>query len=182
MLKRVYLTGFMTCGKSTIGPVLANTLGWEFLDLDQVIEKQETLSVVRIFELKGEEYFRNLERQVLNEVTKRDNIIVALGGGTITNPVNFRMMKQSGKIIYLQSSPEKIYVRIKGKLDRPLFKDLVMENRPKEDFIERISNLLNDRKKYYEKADYVYNTDVDSLGMTIDLIAKKIEKLLNEKN
>lgn len=182
MLSRVYLTGFMTCGKSTIGPILANTLGWNFFDLDHEIEDEEKMTVVEIFESKGEDYFRTLETEILRRLSRSENIILALGGGTILRMENLELMKQNGKIIYLKSSPEKIYERIKNKLDRPLFKDLVVENKPKEEFIKRISDLLNERSKHYEKADFIYSTDSCNLGITVDQIAKKLEKLINEKN
>ena len=182
MLKRIYLTGFMTCGKSTIGPILANTLGWEFVDLDDIIETAQKMKIVDIFEKHGEEYFRKIESEALIEISKKEKIIVALGGGTIIKTENLETMKRSGKIIYLKSTPDKIYERIKTKLDRPLFYDLVVANKPKQDFIDRIENLLSKRKDYYERADYVFNTDHDSLGHTVDLIAKKIEKYTNEKN
>ena len=68
---RIYLTGFMTSGKSTIGPILANVLGLEFVDLDTVIEAQESKTIVQIFETEGEEYFRNIETKCLQEISNR---------------------------------------------------------------------------------------------------------------
>lgn len=180
--KRIYLTGFMTSGKSTLGPILANVLGLEFFDLDREIEKQENLSVVEIFEQKGETYFREIETNLLKKLSLRNGIIISLGGGTIIHNDNFEIMKKSGKIIYLKVSPGNLYKRLKNKIDRPLFRDLVLDENPQEDFMDRIKELLDNRKVYYEKADLTINTDMSPIGITVDKIAKKILGLFNEKN
>jgi shikimate kinase len=180
--KRIYLTGFMTSGKSTLGPILANVLGLEFFDLDREIEKQENLSVVEIFEQKGETYFREIETNLLKKLALRNGIIISLGGGTIIHNDNFETMKKSGKIIYLKVSPGNLYKRLKNKIDRPLFRDLVLDENPQKDFMDRIKELLDNRKVYYEKADLTINTDMSPIGITVDKIAKKILGLFNEKN
>jgi shikimate kinase len=179
---RIYLTGFMTSGKSTIGPILANVLGLEFYDLDCQIEQREGRKVVRIFEESGESYFRKLESQVLNEIAALDNVVIALGGGTIVNPLNYEMMKKTGKVIYLKVSPETLYNRLKHKTDRPIFKDLVVKEKNEQEFLERINELLEKRKDIYEKADLIIDTETTQFGRTIDRIAKKIIFLFHEKN
>jgi len=176
MAQRLYLTGFMTCGKSTIGPILANTMGWNFYDLDDIIEEQEKLSVVEIFKTKGEKYFRDLETELLDKLSNEYNTIIALGGGTMANEKNVQIMKNAGKIIYLKVSPEMIYKRIKNKIDRPLFRDLVLDEKPKEDFIERILKILEEREKYYLLADMVVESEDQSLGITVDTIARELKK------
>ncbi|MFA8342155.1 MAG: shikimate kinase [Rhodothermaceae bacterium] len=176
MTERLYLTGFMTCGKSTIGPILANTLGWNFYDLDDVIEELEGMTVVEIFKAKGEKYFRELETATLDKLSAEHNTIIALGGGTMANEKNVEIMKQSGKIIYLKVSPEMIYKRIKNKIDRPLFRDLVLEEKPKEDFIERILEILDEREKYYRLADMVVESEDKPLGITVDTIARELKR------
>ena len=123
---RIYLTGFMTSGKSTIGPILANVLGMGFYDLDKEIEKAEGSTVVEIFEKKGEAYFRQVEKNLLENFSKQNNIIVSLGGGTITNIDNLNLLKRTGKIIYLKVSIDVLYKRLKNKTDRPLFRDMVL--------------------------------------------------------
>ncbi|MCX7798155.1 MAG: shikimate kinase [Melioribacter sp.] len=179
---RIYLTGFMASGKSTIGPILSNVLGLEFYDLDQEIEEHEKSSIVEIFEKKGEPYFRNVESEILKKIAQKDNIIVSLGGGTITIPQNLELMKNTGKIIYLKVSPEDIYKRLKSKTDRPLFRDLVLKEASKEDFIKRINELLEKREPFYNKADLIIDTDQTPIGITVDTIAKKIMRLINEKD
>jgi len=171
---RIYLTGFMTSGKSTIGPILANVLGYDFYDLDREIENIEKLTVVEIFEKHGEHYFREAESKILNELAKKDNLVISLGGGTIVNKNNFDMMKRTGKIIYLKVSPETLYKRLRHKTDRPIFKDLVLNNKNEKEFMKRISELMEKRKHFYELSDIIIDTEITPLGKTIDRIAKKI--------
>jgi shikimate kinase len=171
---RIYLTGFMTSGKSTIGPILANVLGYDFYDLDREIENMEKLTVVEIFEKHGEQYFREAESKILNELAKKDNLVISLGGGTIVNKNNFDMMKRTGKIIYLKVSPETLYKRLRHKTDRPIFKDLVLNNKNEKEFMKRISELMEKRKHFYELSDIIIDTEITPLGKTIDRIAKKI--------
>ncbi|GAB4143096.1 MAG: shikimate kinase [Ignavibacteriales bacterium] len=178
----IYLTGFMTSGKSTIGPILGNVLGWDFLDLDYEIENHEKMSVDEIFEKNGESYFREKEKLMLGEISKRKNLVVSLGGGTISWDDNISVIKKSGKLIYLKAKPETIYLRIKNKINRPLFKDLVLKNASKEDFIKKILEYLNKREVFYNQADLVINTDNIDIGKTVDIIANKISKWTNEQN
>jgi shikimate kinase len=175
MKKKIYyLTGFMAAGKSTIGPILANTLGWNFYDLDKEVEKQERLKVVEIFQQKGEEYFRKSETAMLEKLSQDDEAIISLGGGAIASDVNFKIIKSSGKIIYLKSSPEMAYKRLRFKRDRPAFVFEGEEVPTKEEFLKRINKLLDSRKKYYEQADFVVDTDDQTVGKTVDIIAKYI--------
>jgi shikimate kinase len=174
MINKIYLTGFMGSGKSTIGPILANTLGWSYLDLDVVIEQNEGKRVAKIFEENGEEYFRNLERETLKQLAVRENIIIALGGGTITNQDNIDFLKTIGKIVYLKISAELAYRRLRFKRDRPILTRDGMINLPKQEFIARIAALISDRKKYYEQADLIIDTDNLQIGATIDKILKVI--------
>lgn len=172
----------MTSGKSTIGPILANVLGLEFFDLDRVIEDEEQLSVVEIFEKHGENYFREAESKILNRLAEKDRIVISLGGGTIANQNNFDMMRQSGKIIYLKVSPNTLYKRLKHKTDRPIFRDLVLGDNTEEEFLKRIKDLLEKRRALYERADIVIDTELTPLGQTVDRIAKKIKYIFHEKN
>ncbi|MBU1099179.1 MAG: shikimate kinase [Bacteroidetes bacterium] len=179
---KVFLTGFMTSGKSTLGPILANVLGWNFYDLDKVIEKEEKKAVVDIFKERGEEYFRRRETSVLERLVTENNIIVALGGGTIANQVNLDLLKNNGKLIYLKVAPEVLYQRLKHKIDRPLFRDLVLSENPKDDFIKRINKLLNEREKYYSQADIVIDCDSRRVGITVDQLAHQLNRMKHEKN
>lgn len=181
-IERIYLTGFMTSGKSTIGPILANSLGWDYFDLDREIEKDAGKTVVKIFETEGEKFFREQETKKLTELSCKKNLIIALGGGTISNENNFKIIKTTGRLIYLKTAPEIIYKRIKHKLERPLFRDLVLEEKPEEEFLKRIQEILNERSVLYESADITIDTDKQRIGLTIDNLVKKISRMLNEEN
>ena len=178
--KNYYLTGFMAAGKSTIGPILANTLGWIFFDLDKVIEKQEKMTIVDLFKLKGEDYFRDIETKLLKILSQNYQSIISLGGGAIASEVNFNIIKSSGKIIYLKSSPEMAYKRLKFKKDRPSFVFDGEEEPSEEQFLDKINLLLDVRKKYYEQCDFIVDTDNQSVGNTVDIIAKFINKDLSK--
>ena len=182
MFNKIYLTGFMTSGKSTIGPILSNVLGWEFYDLDKIIEEKIGKTIVEIFNTEGENAFRKIEREFLKRTSKLSNVVIALGGGTICNVENFEFCKNNGKIIYLEVSLKMIYKRIRNKIDRPLFRDLVLLENPEDKFLKRIKNLLNEREKYYKMADIICDSDNNSIGYTVDILAKKINELMYEKN
>ncbi|MDH7606056.1 MAG: shikimate kinase, partial [Melioribacter sp.] len=113
---------------------------------------------------------------------QKDNVVISLGGGTITFPQNYELMKNTGKIVYLKVSPEEIYKRLKSKTDRPLFREFVLNETPKEEFIKRINELLEKRKPFYEKADIIIETNLIPIGITVDNIAKKIMRIINEKD
>lgn len=174
--KIIYLTGFMGSGKSTVGPILANTLGWQFYDLDTVIEKKSDKTVKEIFELYGENHFRNIETETLIELSVKDKVIVALGGGTIASDKNISILKQTGIIIYLKMSPQSALLRLKFKRNRPvLFTDLE-ENFSNEDLLKRISELYEKRKIYYDQSDIVIDTDGIPVGRTIDKLARIVQR------
>lgn len=172
----------MTSGKSTIGPILSNVLGWDFYDLDKVIEQKEKMTVVEIFETKGEQYFRKLEETMLKALSVDENLVVSLGGGTIDNTENLKLIKDNGILIYLKVSPDVLYKRLRNKIDRPLFKDLVLGEKSEAEFVKRISDILEKRETNYKMADLEINTDETRVGYTVDNLAKKIMNLINGKN
>jgi len=172
-----FLAGFMASGKSTIGPIVANTLGWTFLDLDKEIEKRENRKITKIFEEDGEDYFRHKETEILKDISNSQNLIISLGGGTMIIQENREFIKKNGKLIFLRSSPEVAYRRLKHKRDRPI---LLLDNNveaAENVVIERIKSLMKKRMKYYQKADYIFDTDYDSIGKTVDKISRLMIKL-----
>ena len=172
----------MTSGKSTIGPILANVLGWKFYDLDKVIELNESTTIVNIFEDKGEEYFRKIESEALFRISNEKNIVISLGGGTVAVKENLDFIKENGIVIYLKVSPEILYKRLKNKIDRPLFRDLVLGEKTEEEFVRRIEGILTKREAYYQEADFEISTDETQIGVTVDNLAKQIKKLIHEEN
>jgi shikimate kinase len=171
-----YLTGFMASGKSTIGPILANSLGWDFFDLDKEIVKKEGMKITEIFKLKGQDYFRKVEYELLKSISNNNNVIIALGGGTVASESNYEIINSTGIMIYLRSSPEAAYKRLKFKNDRPALLFEGDELPTEEEFVERINLLLEQRKEFYERADYVISTDSLPVGKTVDKIVRIIEK------
>lgn len=177
--KLVFLTGFMASGKSTIGQILANTIGWSFYDLDLLIEEREGRKIKEIFETDGELYFRELETKILREVINFRKSVIALGGGTIAYRDNLNLIKESGQLIYLESSAEETYKRLRFKRDRPMMLFNGDDEPTYEQYINRIKELLNDRKKFYDQADIKFNTENLTIGRSVDKLVSIIKKELN---
>ena len=170
----IYLSGFMGAGKSTVGPILANTLGWNFYDLDKEIEKSEGKKVRQIFESRGENYFRQIEKELLHKISEERNVIISLGGGTMADEDNLNYLKKTGTIFYLRASQEAIYKRLKYKRDRPALHINGDFPETKEQLMELINKLLNEREKFYLLSDHIILTDNIPVGKTVDRIAKII--------
>jgi shikimate kinase len=122
---RLYLTGFMGAGKTTVGRCLAARLGWPFIDLDEEIEAQAGGSVREIFAHQGEGRFRELEGRALAGSMAADPVVVATGGGTLTFPRNLAAARSAGLVVWLNPEFATLARRIggRGKEDRPLFRD-----------------------------------------------------------
>lgn len=120
--KNIILIGFMGCGKSTIGRRLAQMLGYPFVDTDDRIESKAGMPIRRIFVERNEDYFRQIESAVLQELAAPDapRRIIATGGGLVTRKANRRMLKRLGYVVWLQVSPETILERTGRNRDRPL--------------------------------------------------------------
>ncbi len=122
---RIYLTGFMGCGKTTVGRRLARRLGMEFVDLDEAIERRAGMTVRQIFEAQGEPAFRQMEAEALRGTLALPDVVVALGGGTMAYEANAALVGASGLSVWINPAFGTIAARIggRGKTDRPLFKD-----------------------------------------------------------
>jgi shikimate kinase len=174
----IFLTGFMGSGKSTIGPILANTIGFDFVDIDKVIEQRASKRILEIIFTDGEEKFRAVERQALEDLSALDHHVVSLGGGTIASDENFALIRRSGIIVYLQLSPEEILQRVQHRSDRPLVKDDQGNPLSREALAQRIADLLAQREQYYRRADVVIPADHRRLGSTVDEIVRRLRKLI----
>jgi shikimate kinase len=119
---RIFLVGFMCSGKSTVGKLLADKLGYTFWDIDQVIEEREGKSIEEIFRDEGEEYFRSLERKVLEEFLEKEKVVVSTGGGLGANHTAMEKMKSAGLVVWLDLDFETFLQRCAHQEGRPLLK------------------------------------------------------------
>lgn len=150
---RVFLIGFMGCGKSTIGIALAKRMGFDFLDLDKYIEKKEAKSIQQIFEKQGELFFRKKEKIALLEVCKKNNIVIATGGGTPCFFENMQIIKAKGKSIYLKMEEEELKERlVNQQTQRPL-----ISNKSDEELQNFINSTLLEREEFYNQAGFIVN-------------------------
>jgi shikimate kinase len=170
----IFLTGFMGSGKSTIGPILANTIGYNFVDLDLFIEQQEKRKIGDIFKQEGEKAFREMERKFLKQVAGTPRLVISLGGGTITDQDSLDLVKESGVLVYLKADPEYIYKRLRTKSDRPMLRTADGDLMDAEQLQLRIDELLTKRKNYYEQAHVIIHTDDKKIGNTIDELVKML--------
>jgi len=149
-------------GKSSIGKILANELGYVFIDLDSKIEKHEGATIEAIFELKGEAYFRQIEAQVLSEVSeKKGNLIIATGGGTPCFYGGLNLMLETGKTVFINVKPKVLIDRLEFDAQRPLLKGGVGN---------RIQELYKERIDVYLKAEIIIETDESSIKKIVELI------------
>ncbi|MDR3676012.1 MAG: shikimate kinase [Acidobacteriota bacterium] len=147
--KLIYLLGFMGSGKSTVGKLLANALGWPLIDLDTLIEAGQGLSIREIFENSGEPFFRQVEHAALTEASKVEPAVIALGGGTFAQPPNVELIRESGgATVWLDCPPQILRERCEGMENRPLFRDL-----------QSFEQLFLDRLPYYRLADFRISTE-----------------------
>jgi len=165
--RNIYLVGPMGAGKSTIGRVLAAELHLGFRDSDKVIEDRTGADIPWIFDMEGEEGFRDRESAVLEELSQDKDVVIATGGGIILRPRNREIMKASGYVCYLTASIEQLVERTARDKKRPL---LQVEN-PRQKIIDLVS--IRD-PLYVETADFVINTDRRSPK----LVAQEISALI----
>lgn len=175
----IYLAGFMGSGKSTIGPILANTLGFEFVDVDKSVEEKAQKRVLDIFASSGEQTFRVIERAALEEVAQRDHCVVSLGGGTIASEENFQLIRQSGIIVYLHLPPDEILQRVHHRTDRPLLTGASGATLSKEAMEQRIQEMLAGREEFYARADVVIRTDKKGVSATVGEIVRRLRGLVD---
>lgn len=172
-MRHLVLIGFMGSGKSTYGRLIANKLGYSFVDTDNYIERKEGRSISDIFSDDGEEYFRNLETEVLKELLEESEPqVLSLGGGTPLREENRELLK-GGYTIFLKITAEDAYERLKGDTERPLLQ--VADPKAK------IAELLSMRNPVYEAvADYVLDEKNKSLDDIFYELSKVVRKVYNE--
>ena len=148
---RIFLTGYMGCGKSTIGRKVAALMGMNFIDLDKYIEERNFKSVPDIFAQEGEKAFREKERLALHEVAQFEDIVIGTGGGAPCFFDNMQQMNEAGITIYLAPDNEILAYRLlKSKTERPL-----IAGKSREELMAFIASALEKRAPFYEQSKIV---------------------------
>jgi shikimate kinase len=167
MKNNIILIGFMGTGKTTVGRLLAESIGCGFVDTDDLIKERAGLAIPEIFNRFGEEYFRRLEREIIHQVVTKDGMVIATGGGAVMDPKSFALMKQRGYVIALDASEQTLRQRLQSCRDRPMLMS--------EDPAKTIKQLLVLRRPLYYQAHYVVTVD----GKTPSQIVDEIMQIFN---
>lgn len=149
--KCIALIGFMATGKSTIGPLLARELEYDFIDTDAMVEADMGMKVADIFAQLGEDAFRDAEHEALKKALSMENIVLSTGGGIILFNRNRKLLAERAFVVSLSAQPETIYGRVKDDDTRPLLNC--------EDPLLRIRQILAERKEYYDVCDFKISTE-----------------------
>lgn len=163
-MRPIYLCGFMGCGKSAIGMLLAQKLGCEFYDMDEYIVRREKMKIPEIFAEKGEKYFREAETAALRELSQKRGVI-ACGGGAMLKKENAEIASEKGIVVYIDVPFETCYSRISGDGNRPI----VMNNTK-----EELEFIYDSRVPLYkENSEMIVSGD----GSVIDIVSRIIKQL-----
>ncbi|RKD86153.1 shikimate kinase [Mangrovibacterium diazotrophicum] len=164
---RIYLIGYMACGKTTLGKELAKKLSLSFLDLDKYLEKKYFKTIPQIFEEEGESGFRLKEQACLQEVSEFEDVVIATGGGAPCFFDNVEVMNRTGICIFLDVDAEELANRLmQSKTERPLVK-----GKSPEELVGFIEGMLEKRRPYYEQASY----QITGSNITTPEILSRIE-------
>lgn len=168
--RNIALTGFMAVGKSVVGKKLAQRLNRRFMDLDQAIEEKEKMTVSDIFNRKGEDYFRAMEKQALSEVLRENGQVIATGGGAVLDKENLDLLKERTLLICLTASPATLLRRSSSGKERPLLKG--------DDRERRVEELLRRREKSYAQA----HLSIDTGSLSVDEVVEKIIEAIGNRH
>ena len=164
----IVILGFMGAGKTVVGTHLASRLGYQFLDTDQQIEKDQGCTIIQIFKYVGESFFRKLESDLLVQIQHLNNTVISTGAGILTTEGNLELIHDIGTTVYLEVDVNEIFHRVKRKKSRPL----LQTDNPK----KTIKELLEKRRHFYEKAQLKITTK----GLNLYRIASTIMALLHK--
>lgn len=183
----IYLIGFMGSGKSTIGKLLSKKLNMPFIDIDTTIEQTQGKIVSEIFSEMGEQKFRELEKEIITELAKNNNQVVALGGGAPCFFDNMELLNRNGITIYLKMSPTAIYERLlqlppKARASRPL-----IANKTDKELFTFIASTIEKREPFYNKAKLIISNEGNDTSSTLERINKGLlfyskNRTVEEKN
>ena len=164
----IILVGLPGSGKSTVGRQLARRLGLDFSDSDHVIEQRIGCSIREYFEREGEAAFRDLEEAVIRELTQGGGGVLATGGGAVLRPANRALLRQAGQVIYLRSTPEEVFRRLRHDGKRPLLQVA--------DPLQRLRAMYDERDPLYrETAHFVIDTGRPSVSTLVNMMLMQLE-------
>ncbi len=167
--KNIVLVGMMGAGKSYIGEKLAKLVShFSYVDIDAEIEKETGLTISEIFEKHSEEYFRDIETQLIKRFAAKQNQIISTGGGAVENPENIKALKENGFMFYLKAPAKELFERIQNQTHRPLLN----VTSP----LKTIQTILKKREKDYLKANFVIDTSRKQAYTILDDILKEYDK------
>lgn len=169
-MKNLYLIGFMGAGKSTIAWALAKKCPAKWIEMDQLIEEQQRMAIKDIFAAHGENYFRDLETELLRSFSESTGYVVSCGGGSVLRDENAALMKENGCIVFLRATPETIYERVKDSANRPILNGNMN--------VEYIRELMEKRRPRYEA---VADICVDTDGKDVENIREEILKAVENR-
>ena len=171
-MKRIILIGYMGAGKTTLGKILARNLNLEFIDLDWYIENRYHQSVSQLFATRGEEGFRQVERNMLHEVAEFEDVVISAGGGTPCFFDNMEYMNTQGLTVYLKASAETLRTHLRmGKQKRPL-----IAQKSDEELDAFIRESLDKREEYYNQAHLIFDIGLLDNGGRIQEASDMLEK------
>ncbi|MDB4924465.1 shikimate kinase [Mucilaginibacter sp.] len=161
---KLFFIGFMGCGKTTWSRKLAAHLGYEFMDLDHILEEKAGMTIAQYFAVHGQDSFRELESKILKETAYPENAVISTGGGLPCFFDNMEWMNANGKTIYIKLSPKTLADRLdKGKITRPLLHGLHGD-----ELVAFITEKLAERDVFYEQATYIVN----GIDLSVEALAE----------
>jgi shikimate kinase len=173
-LQRIFLIGYMGAGKTTLGKALSKQMNLSFVDLDHFIEERYHQTIRRIFEEKGEDGFREIERDTLREAGRLEDAVISTGGGTPCFYENMAFMNATGTTVYLKLSVDELMKRIEPyRHTRP-----VLENRSGEALKQFMELSLSERSRYYEQAHILLPVGAMDTGADVEALITRLAKKL----
>lgn len=171
---RIFLTGYMGAGKTTLGKAFARRMDISFIDLDWYIEERFHKTVEELFTERGETGFRELERNMLHEVAEFENVVISTGGGTPCFFDNMDFMNRTGKTVFLDVHPDVLFRRLRvAKQQRP-----ILQGKEDDELKAFIVQALEKRAPFYHQAQYVFNADELEDRWQIETSVQRLQQLL----